>query len=326
MYVSWNDTFVNGGAILVSYSTDNGLTWTNAQQVTPNFIRNVHIIGDPVTGDVYIAAMDEMGGGLTSRANKIYRSTDGGNTWINTYTGPTFPAPGRTQCSGYWVCMYIDAGVGYWRYMGWGEPAALNDVVHLVYTQHGAGSDPADIYYIRSTDGGVTFGTPFKLNTDATTRAQWQPSLSVAADGSLFATWYDERETNSCVKGNPVVPCYRRWGRKSTDNGMSWLTDQPVSDVVSPLPDQPDPGIVSYYAGDYDYASSSPNQHLVAWVDGRVAINGVSQQDAFFDREPSVASTPTPTPTPTATSTPTATPTPRPTPVPRLRPTPAPRP
>ena len=37
-----------------------------------------------------------MGGGLTNRANKIYRSTDGGITWTNTYTGPTFPGPGRS--------------------------------------------------------------------------------------------------------------------------------------------------------------------------------------------------------------------------------------
>mgnify|MGYP003694121589 CR=1 FL=1 len=32
-----------------------------------------------------------------NRANKIYRSTDGGNTWTNTYTGPTFPGPGRSS-------------------------------------------------------------------------------------------------------------------------------------------------------------------------------------------------------------------------------------
>ena len=64
--------------------------------VTTTFIRNVQITGDKVTGDVYIAGMDEMGGGLTNRANKIYRSTDGGNTWTNTYTGPTFAGPGRS--------------------------------------------------------------------------------------------------------------------------------------------------------------------------------------------------------------------------------------
>ena len=35
--------------------------------------------------------------------------------------------------------MFTDGG-GYWRHEGWGEPAAYNNVVHLVYAQHGAGS------------------------------------------------------------------------------------------------------------------------------------------------------------------------------------------
>ena len=30
--------------------------------------------------------------------------------------------------------------------MGWGEPAALNNVVHYVYAQHGAGADAGDVY------------------------------------------------------------------------------------------------------------------------------------------------------------------------------------
>jgi hypothetical protein len=326
MYVSWND-FNVGGALFVTFSTDNGATWHSPVLVsnTGTFIRDVQITGDLTTGDVYIAGMDEGGGGFPHNdTNYIFKSTDGGNTWTNTYTGTPFPGPGVTFV-GYFACMFLDGG-GYWRYEGWGEPAALNGVVHLVYAQQGTGSDPGDTYYIRSTDGGVTFGTPFKLNTDATTRAQWQPSLSAATDGSLFATWYDQRETDSCAKGNPAVPCYRIWGRKSTDNGVSWLPDMPVSDIVTPLPDQPDPGIVATYASDYDYASSALDQHLHAWVDGRVTISAISQQDAFFDREPGSTGTPTATPTSTPTATPRATPTPRTAPTPRLRPTPPPRP
>jgi hypothetical protein len=92
------------------------------------------------------------------------------------------------------------------------------------------------------------------------------------------------------------------WARKSTDNGVTWLADDTFSDVVSPLPGQPDPGIVSTYVSDYDYGSAAFNQHLHAWVDGRVTISGISQDDAFFDREPSGASTPTPTPTPSGCS------------------------
>ena len=103
---------------------------------------------------------------------------------------------------------------------------------------------------------GVTFAAPFKLNTDATTRPQWQPNLSVTPTGSLFAVWYDARESTVCTKGNPAVPCYRMWARKSNDNGASWLPDDMFSDVVSPLPGQGDGGIQATYAGDYDYGSA----------------------------------------------------------------------
>ena len=34
MYVSWNDFNVGGGALFLRYSTDNGVTWTNARQIT----------------------------------------------------------------------------------------------------------------------------------------------------------------------------------------------------------------------------------------------------------------------------------------------------
>ena len=317
MYVSWND-FNRGGGLFVRYSTDNGVTWTQERQLTTGtpFIRDVQITGDKVNGDVYVAGMDEGGGGFPHNdINHIYRSTDGGNTWAHTYTGSAFPGPGVTAV-GYFACMFSDGG-GYWRHEGWGEPAAYNQVVHLVYAQHGTGADAGDVYYIRSTDRGVTFSAPFKLNTDATTRPQWQPNISVSDAGTLFATWYDARESASCTRGSPGVPCYRMWSRKSNDNGVSWQPDMQFSDVVSPLPAQPDPGIQATYAGDYDYGSAVLVKHATSWVDGRVAIASASQQDAFTDRETvSQSPTPTPTPTPTATPTPTVTPTVTPTPTP----------
>ena len=287
MYVSWND-FAAGGNLKVRYSTDNGATWPNERQLAPAspFIRDVQITGDPATGTVYVAGMDEGGGFFPhNNINKIYKSTDGGNTWTNTYSGPAFPGPGVIAV-GYFACMFNDAG-GYWRHEGWGEPAAFNNVVHLVYAQHGAGSDAGDVYYIRSTDGGVTFGAPFKLNSDSTTRPQWQPNISASPTGTLLATWYDGRDSAACSKGNPAVPCYAMWSRKSTDNGATWSSDAMLSDVVTPLPGQPDSTVQSTYAGDYDYGSAIATEHLTSWDDGRVTISGQSQQDAFFDKESS---------------------------------------
>src|SRR4029453_19281872 len=144
------------------------------------------------------------------------------------------------------------------------------------------------VFYIRSTDSGTTFSAPLQLNTDTDhTKAQWQPNLSVSKAGTLFATWDDEtpRVAASCQPSSPSTPCYRMYSRKSNDNGATWLPPDTLSDVDSPLPLQPDPGIVSTYVGDYDYGSAILTKHVTSWVDGRVPIGGQSQQDAFTDRE-----------------------------------------
>src|SRR6267378_1547554 len=289
MYVSWNDFNVGAGALVESFSTDNGNTWSSAVTVinSGTFIRNTQITGDMSgNGTLYIAGMDEGGGGFPHNdTNLIFKSTDGGATWNNTYTGTPFPGPGVCS-SGYFAGMFSTNGC-YWRHEGWGEPAAFNNIVSLVYAQQGTGSDPGDVYYIRSTDGGFTFGTPLKLNTDGGTRPQWQPNLSVSPAGTLLATWYDARESldTDCQYGNPASPCYRMWSRKSNDNGVTWLPDDTLSDVVSPLPAQNDGNIVGSYVGDYDYGAALLTKHMTSWVDGRVAIGGASQQDAFTDRE-----------------------------------------
>src|SRR6266567_2837685 len=289
MYVSWNDFNIGAGALVVSRSTDNGITWSGEITVANSgtFIRNVQITGDDVNGDLYIAGMDEGGGGFPHNdTNLMFKSTDGGATWTNTYTGPPFPGPGLLACSvnPYFTCMFADGG-GYFRHEGWGEPAVHNGSVHLVYSQHGAGADEGDVYYIRSTDGGFTFGAPVKLNTDATTRPQWQPNLSVSPAGTLLAVWYDARESTSCTEGNSSVPCYRMWANKSNDGGATWQGDMEFSDVVTPLAAEQDPNIFGNYAGDYDYGFALLTKHMSSWMDGRNVINGQSQQDAFTDRE-----------------------------------------
>jgi hypothetical protein len=291
MYVSWNDYNVLScgdiGCLFAAFSTDNGATWSSPVQVSPNGTesRNTQITGDMSgNGDLYIGGMNENGGfGNLARNILMYKSTDGGVSWANPFTSDTFDGAGVTAV-GYFECMFTDNG-GYWRHMSWGEPAAFNGVVSYVYSQHGTGSDAGDVYYIRSTDGGVTFATPFKLNTDATTRPQWQANLSVSPAGTLLATWYDGRDFPSCTYGDPNTPCYKMYSRKSNDNGANWLPDEALSDVGSPLPAQPDFNVQGTYAGDYDYGSAILTKHVTSWVDGRVAISGTSQQDAFTDRE-----------------------------------------
>jgi hypothetical protein len=75
------------------------------------------------------------------------------------------------------------------------------------------------------------------------------------------------------------------YARQSTDNGATWLPDAAFSDVVSPLPGQPDNTVQPNYQGDYDYGTAILGQHLTSWDDGRVTINTQSQQDTFFDKQ-----------------------------------------
>jgi len=164
----------------------------------------------------------------------------------------------------------------YWRHMGWGDiGAGPGGVIHYAYAQ-GTTSDAGDIYYTRSTDNGATWSTAIRLNADSGTRLQWQPSLSVSPAGHVFVSWYDARNTSGTA--------YERWGRVSNDNGLTWQADDVISDAPSPLPLQPDPNVNTCYTGDYDRSFADGNAFFTAWVDGRVAVNGVPQQDVFLDR------------------------------------------
>ena len=215
-YVSWNNFAVGGGALYVAKSTDGGLTWGAPVQLNAAFIRNVQITTGP-NGYVYLATMDEGGGGLGSRTNRIYRSIDGGATWTSATTGPAFPGPGLSTC-GYFAAMYPS----YWRHMGWGDiQSGPANSVHYVYAAHGAGADKGDIYYVRSTDNGLTWSAPLRLDQDGGTRGQWQPSLGVTPQAHVFASWYDQRNT-----ANDDL---QRFGRLSTDNGVTWQGASAVS-------------------------------------------------------------------------------------------------
>jgi len=279
MYISWNNFAVSGSPIFVTYS-DNGTTWSAPVRLNTggNFIRDIQLTGSPDDGGaVFVAGMDEGGGGVNMRTNWIYRSLDGGATWTAIQQGPPFGAPGQPLCG------YFAAIPPIWRHMGWGQPAVgPGGVVHYVYAGRGSNpGDEGDIFYIRSDDNGDTWTAPLRLNSDASSggnRTQWMPSLSSTPEGNLVATWYDRRNTTD--------NSYEYFIIQSSDNGQSWGNDLPISDVVSPQPLQPDPAVQSCYAGDYNYQSAISADTWVTWTDGRVQVGGVNQQDVFFAAVP----------------------------------------
>ena len=131
-------------------------------------------------------------------------------------------------------------------------------------------------------DNGTSWSTPGPLNTDqALTNnvVQWLPSISVTAQGYVLATWYDRRNTTDGLN-------YEYYGRLSLDNGLTFLPDEPLSDVAVPQPTQVDPNVDYCFAGDSNFHGVLSNHSLVTWTDGRNAISEEQQMDVFYDLVP----------------------------------------
>jgi len=272
MYISWND-FAAGQRIYVTYS-DDGTIWSAAVPVSSTFYRNVQMTGSPDTGAVFIAAMDEGSGGLSSRQNIIFRSITGGTSWTQNTVGARFGAPGSVLCG------YFAAIPPIWRHMGWGQPGVgPGGVVHYAYAGQGVNAgDTGDIFYVRSTDNGSSWSSPIVLNSDSATggnRTQWMPSLAVTPSGTVQVSWYDRRNSTD---GNN----YEYWGIQSPDNGSSWLPNQVISDRLIAEPEQPDSAVQACYAGDYNYHSAGATVAYATWTDGRNPVAGHFQQDVYF--------------------------------------------
>jgi hypothetical protein len=297
MYISYND-FNFDGALFVTRSIDGGTTW-QSKQLSNGFTRNVQITGAPVLplgksifpnvpySTVFVASMDEGNGGLDTRQNLMWRSTDGGNTWTSTIMGPRFAAVGDSTCHGYF------AKVNAWiRHMGWGEPAVgPNQVVHYAFAGAGTDGDHGDIFYTRSTDNGTTWSAPIKLNDDpdAQFKTQWMPSLSVTSTGKVTASWYDRRSVNSACNIVTDPGCsYERYGAQSADNGATWGANFVISSSPTPEPEQDDGNVDYCYSGDYDYDTAVNNKAWVTWTDGRrhVGNPGAYVQDVNFAAVP----------------------------------------
>jgi hypothetical protein len=277
MYTSWNNFAVGGGALQTARSTDGGLTWGSPVTVNGTFIRDVQIqVAE--NGSVLLATMNEGGGGLNPRTNVLFRSTDGGQTFSAAISmGASFAAPGDglSPSNSYFAIVNP-----IWRHMGWGDLATGgNNVALYAYAAHGASTDTGDIYYVRSTDNGATWGVPVRVDGNAENRTQWMPS--VAGGGKyFFISWYDRKNTAGQTDPND----YERWGVISKDGGLTWSAPQRISDMIIRQPTQPDPSIQPHYAGDYMRAFFDGTTFYDGWTDGRIVVSGVNQQDVETQR------------------------------------------
>ncbi len=143
--------------------------------------------------------------------------------------------------------------------------------VYLAWADASLGD--ADIFFSRSTNGGITFSAPVRINSDPPSNGidQWAPQMKVDPNSSeITIVFYDRRN-------DPTNTNVETWIAKSPDCGATW-TDCVLSDAG------PTPPISSYvtsaiHAGDYTGIDVNAGGWAYGWNDAR---NG-ADQDVFFD-------------------------------------------
>ncbi len=139
----------------------------------------------------------------------------------------------------------------------------------LCSVERSSNDDPLDVMFARSTDGGITWDNPVRINQDISTHNwQWFGTMSVAPDGRIDVVWLDTRD-------NPYTYFSALYYSYSIDGGETFSEDEKISDSFNPhlgWPQQNKMGDYFQMISDVDYA------HL-AWAN---TLNG--EQDVYYTR------------------------------------------
>lgn len=127
--------------------------------------------------------------------------------------------------------------------------------------------DSLDVMFARSTDSGVTWSPPVRVNDDPGNGAwQWFSTMSVAPDGRIDVTWLDTRND----PGGYDSELYYAY---SLDAGETWSSNERLSDSFDPHVGWPQQNKIGDY---FDMVSHGTGFHL-AWA---ATFNG--EQDVYY--------------------------------------------
>lgn len=268
VYDAWTH-FVTGSPsenqVVINYSTNNGVNWTSFVDLSASLSPGSHAQGVNIAtgpnGEVYaaFAIYDNWGTGVYGEdAIGFAKSTDGGVTWSKAriYSAANFGIRGNLKPTNIRVSSFPSMAVDY-------SGGARNGYIYIVWPQRGvspAGSDP-DIVLIRSTNGGVSWSSPIRVNNDVLNNGkdQYYPWCTVdQSNGALHIVFYDNRNTTSDSSGV--------WMASSFDGGLTFDNFQ-VSDAN--FKPKPISGLASGYQGDYIGITASNGKVYPIWADDR---------------------------------------------------------
>ncbi len=143
--------------------------------------------------------------------------------------------------------------------------------VYMVSTVDPPNGDPADVMFVRSEDGGLTWTPPMRLNTDPLGSWQWFAMMDVAPNGRIDVLWNDTRNAKPGSFDSELYYIF------SEDGGLSWSKETPVSPAFDPHLGWPQQNKI----GDYNDLTS-----MNAGVDLIYCATFNGEQDVYFLRIP----------------------------------------
>ena len=272
VYLGWRQFGGPGEGVKMTKSTDGGATWGPNQGTTilSGDGQGSYVTVTPDHCVHFFFLSDILGGNII----KVRTSCDQGATF-----GPASTVVDITS-TGVNGDLNLKGGL---RSNAFPSVAVnpVNGTMYLTYNDK-FGALGADIFLTSSSDGGATWSTPARVNSDGTANDQFFPTVAVNQTGrALMVGWYDRRD-------DPNNLAMRRYSRLATINpstGVLTLSANFALSPAFPVVIGQDPVINTTYMGDYDQIAADRSHFFTTWGDNRLGNSfHANQPDVRFVR------------------------------------------
>jgi hypothetical protein len=298
VYVAWSqyDGFAPANAVLVSRSTDHGLSFSRPVRVTPVELGTASFADLAVgpDGAVYLTYITYPSQGRLTSDIWLQKSVNGGVSFgpsshvasITRFDSDQFSGTtGTVDCGdGPFAC---ESGFTYSRFFSSSAVAADANGVHVAYAAERP--DGQSKVFVRNSPDGVSFPAAAAQLDAVGTGHQWFPDIA-SADGTITVVFYDSRGDPGYAPDLP--PGNTAGGVNSGDvvntfiarsaNGTSWTETQVTTEGSNFGWETHGSRRVGFW-GDYIYVSAVPGAVNVTWTDSRDLVPGTDPRETGTD-------------------------------------------